>query len=404
MSNFNNEDSGSIRSKVQPQTRQECSDNATSLRQNVSSIGRRTLRAEPAWTDSSVSQASEQNINRRALSSRWRHTSRSRNADGNTLRKACGRGDLKRPNFNIAVPPNGYAWWYIDGINTVADRAISVIGFIGSVFSPWYRWSGRRNPENHVCINVATYGSGGRFTMTDRGQTALRQSEDLFQVGPSSMNWDKNRLIIDVNEIGSPPMVSRVSGQIIVTPTAVTDVELALTNDGAHIWRPFAPTAKISVDLNGKGWQWEGHGYFDSNFGTRALEEDFSYWTWGRYPNKQGSTCFYDATRLDGSELAAGIHFDMTGNANEITLPPKAPLKRSLWAVSRETRADNGYKPEQVKNMLDAPFYSRSAVKTRLDGEETIGVHEALDLVRFRSPLIKPLLAVRVPRRRNWTF
>ena len=404
MSDFNNEDSVSIRSKVQPQTRQECSDNATSLRQTVSSIGRRTLRAEPTWTDSSVSQASQQNINRRALSSRWRHTSRSRNADGNTLRKACGRGDLKRPNFNIAVPPNGYAWWYIDGINTAADRAISVIGFIGSVFSPWYRWSGRRNPENHVCINVATYGSGGRFTMTDRGQTALRQSEDLFQVGPSSMNWDKNRLIIDVNEIGSPPMVSRVSGQIIVTPTAVTDVELALTNDGAHIWRPFAPTAKISVDLNGKGWQWEGHGYFDSNFGTRALEEDFSYWTWGRYPNKQGSTCFYDATRLDGSELAAGIHFDMAGNANEITLPPKASLKRSLWAVSRETRADNGYKPEQVKNMLDAPFYSRSAVKTRLDGEETIGVHEALDLVRFRSPLIKPLLAVRVPRRRNWTF
>ena len=210
MSDFNNEDSGSIRSKVQPHTRQECSDNATSLRQTVSSIGRRTLRAEPAWTDSSVSQASEQNINRRALSSRWRHTSRSRNADGNTLRKACGRGDLKRPNFNIAVPPNGYAWWYIDGINTAADRAISVIGFIGSVFSPWYRWSGRRNPENHVCINVATYGSGGRFTMTDRGQTALRQSEDLFQVGQSSMNWDKNRLIIDVNEIGSPPMVSRV--------------------------------------------------------------------------------------------------------------------------------------------------------------------------------------------------
>ena len=240
--------------------------------------------------------------------------------------------------------------------------------------------------------------------MTDRGQTALRQSEDLFQVGPSSMNWDKNRLIIDVNEIGSPPMVSRVSGQIILTPTAVTDVELALTNDGAHIWRPFAPTAKISVDLNGKGWQWEGHGYFDSNFGTRALEEDFSYWTWGRYPNKQGSTCFYDATRLDGSELAAGIHFDTAGNANEITLPPKAPLKRSLWAVSRETRADNGYKPEQVKNMLDAPFYCRSAVKTRLEGEETIGVHEALDLVRFRSPLIKPILAVRVPRRRNWTF
>jgi carotenoid 1,2-hydratase len=54
--------------------------------------------------------------------------------------------------------------------------------------------------------------------------------------------------------------------------------------------------------------------------------------------------------------------------------------------------------------MLDAPFYSRSAVKTKINGMETVGVHEALDLVRFRSPLIKPMLAVRVPRRANWKF
>jgi len=79
-------------------------------------------------------------------------------------------------------------------------------------------------------------------------------------------------------------------------------------------------------------------------------------------------------------------------------------LPRSLWAVARETRADTGYQPKQVKNMLDAPFYSRSAVKTKINGMETVGVHEALDLVRFRSPLIKPMLAVRVPRRANWKF
>jgi carotenoid 1,2-hydratase len=31
-------------------------------------------------------------------------------------------------------------------------------------------------------------------------------------------------------------------------------------------------------------------------------------------------------------------------------------------------------------------------------------MHEALDLRRFRNPLMKPLLAVRVPRRRGWRF
>ena len=77
--------------------------------------------------------------------------------------------------------------------SAIAARAVSVIGFIGSVFSPWYKWSGRRDPANHCCINVATYGPKGRFTMTDRGRAALRQSEDVFEVGPSSMRWEGDR-------------------------------------------------------------------------------------------------------------------------------------------------------------------------------------------------------------------
>lgn len=240
--------------------------------------------------------------------------------------------------------------------------------------------------------------------MTDRGRAALRQTRDSFTVGPSSLRWDGAKLVIDINEIGAPPLVSRVRGQVTLTPHALTRVELPLTDDGAHVWRPFAPTCDIDVQLDAPGWQWDGHGYFDANFGTRALEQDFSYWTWGRFPHRGGSTCFYDAERLDGTELAAGIHFDPEGHAQMIASPPKTALPRSLWALRRETRADPGHKPMQVKAMLDAPFYNRAAVRTQIDGEETTGVHEALDLTRFRSPLLKPMLAVRVPRRPGWSF
>ncbi len=281
---------------------------------------------------------------------------------------------------------------------------MSVIAFIGSVFSPWYRWSGRRDPHNHVCINVATYGPGGRFTMTDRGRPALRQTSDSFTVGPSSLRWDGERLTIDINEIGALPLVTPVRGRITLTPKAVTEAEVALTEDDTHIWRPFAPVADIEVDLQASGWQWSGHGYFDANFGTRALEADFDTWTWGRYPTSQGATCFYDARRRDGTELATALTFDASGQVSDIEAPPKARIRRSLWAVARETRADPGYKPHQAMAMLDAPFYTRSMVRTRLDGEETVGVHEALDLRRFRSNLLMPMIAVRVPRRRNWHF
>ena len=49
--------------------------------------------------------------------------------------------------------------------------------------------------------------------------------------------------------------------------------------------------------------------------------------------------------------------------------------------------------------MLDTPFYTRSAVKTKILGEVTSGVHETLDLKRFSNPFIKPMLAVRIPRK-----
>jgi carotenoid 1,2-hydratase len=54
--------------------------------------------------------------------------------------------------------------------------------------------------------------------------------------------------------------------------------------------------------------------------------------------------------------------------------------------------------------MLDAPFYSRSIVETQVNGEVVRGVHEALDLKRYGQPLLKPMLAMRVPRRTKWKF
>jgi carotenoid 1,2-hydratase len=276
-----------------------------------------------------------------------------------------------------------------------------VIGFIGSVFSPWYRWSGRQVPQNHCCINVVTSGLNGRFTMTDRGNAALRQSRDTLEVGPSRMHWTGQDLVIDIDEWGAPPMVSPVRGRIVLTPAALTGAEVRLTPDGSHLWRPFAPMARIDVQLS-QGHRWQGHGYFDANLGIRALEDDFRFWTWGRFPLRDRTVCFYDAIRRDGSALALGVQSDRKGDLREITPPPSARMARSLWQVRRDSRADPGTTPRQRLSLLDAPFYSRALVETRIDGEASLGMHEALDLQRFRQPWLMPMLALRVPRRARW--
>ncbi|PZX11426.1 carotenoid 1,2-hydratase [Palleronia aestuarii] len=252
-------------------------------------------------------------------------------------------------------------------------------------------------------MNVATYGRGGRFAMTDRGSDALRRGRDFLTIGPSSMYWNGEELQIEIDEVSSPPLVSRMKGRITVRPIALTAAEVALDPEGEHIWRPFAPAARIEVDLGRRG-RWSGHGYFDANFGTGPLERDFSAWSWGRFPTQDGATCFYEAVPRHGAPLSIGLDFAKDGAVSEIERPPRARLRRSLWGVARETRADQGYLPRQVKGMLDAPFYCRSVVRTQIKGQEVTGVHETIDLDRFAKGWLMPMIAMRVPRRRSWNF
>ena len=317
------------------------------------------------------------------------------------IRKACGRNDIERPKFDIDVKPNGYAWWYVDGISNDGNRAISIIGFIGSVFSPWYYWSKRKDPQNHVCINVAMYGKGWRWTMTERGKQKLKRTQNMLKVGPSSFNWNKDHLIINFDEY-SIPHFDNVKGTVKIIPKFISEIECNLLSDNSHVWRPFSPISKIEVDINKPGWQWEGHGYFDANFGSSALEKDFSYWTWGRFPTDKGSYTFYDAIPRKEKNVNIALLFKNNGGIDKILNPPdKANLSRSLWLVKRETRSDINFKPKQIKHMLDTPFYTRAGVQTSIFGEKSIGVHEALDLNRFSSPFLKPMLAVKAPRY-NW--
>ena len=234
--------------------------------------------------------------------------------------------------------------------------------------------------------------------MTERSARHVRQSPERFEVGPSAMTWTGEALEIEVDEITTPHL-QRIRGTIRVIPTGITDVEVPLHSGDRHIWRPFAPTARIEVDLGREVWNWSGHGYFDANFGTAALERDFSYWTWARLPVKGGTTSFYDAARRDGTDLEVALNFKDTGEVEEVEAPPRTRFRPGLWAIRRETRADPGFRPRQVQAMLDAPFYSRSAIRTRIHGQETTGVHEALDLNRFRNPLVLSMLTVRMPRR-----
>ncbi len=84
---------------------------------------------------------------------------------------------MQGPRFDLAVAPGGYAWWYLDAASDDGRFGLTLIAFVGSVFSPFYadaRRRGRAEAIDHCAINVALYGDVRRWAMTERDRGAVR--------------------------------------------------------------------------------------------------------------------------------------------------------------------------------------------------------------------------------------
>ncbi len=279
-----------------------------------------------------------------------------------------------------------------------------MIAFIGSVFSPYYAWARRRGlapAENFCALNVALYGAGGkRWTMTERGRAAVRRSPDTLAIGPSLLHWDGTALSIGLDEVGMP-VPRRVRGTVRVLPAALTGRCYTLDPAARHRWSPLAPVARVEVELQQPALRWSGPGYLDMNDGDAPLESDFSRWDWCCARTRDGAAVLYDTTFRGGGDACLGLRFDRTGGATAFAPPPAVPLPRTRWLLRRGVRAGDGAAAVR-RTFEDTPFYARSDVAWRLDGEDVSGMHESLSLDRFRSPVVQAMLPFRMPRRGRW--
>lgn len=233
--------------------------------------------------------------------------------------------------------------------------------------------------------------------MTERGARHVHRDADHFTVGPSGLRWDGETLVIDIAEI-SAPLPYRVRGTVRVTPGMIGTTAFALDPAGRHRWHPVAPRAHVAVEMTHPGVRWSGSGYFDSNFGDEPLEDGFDEWHWSRAHLRHDVAVLYEGRRRDGAPFDLALKFDSQGRWHDVVQPAPAALPRTGWLVKRATRADAGHRPQVIGTWIDAPFYARSALATRLFGEDARAVHESLSLGRFRSPVVQSMLPYRMPR------
>jgi carotenoid 1,2-hydratase len=323
-------------------------------------------------------------------------------ADGGAVGSTRGRDADGRPRFDAPVVPGGYLWWYVDALSDDGRHGLTIIAFVGSVFSPYYAWArarGQADPADHCALNVALYGRGvRRWTMTERGRSRVRRDARHFAVGPSAVRWERDRLEIDIVE-RAVPFGQKVRGRVTVTPDALCDFVAPLDDGGRHRWGPIAPRARVEVAMSAPSLSWQGHAYVDSNEGDEPIERPFVDWDWSRAGMRDGSTAvIYDVRQRAGADRVLALRFARSGAVEPFEPPPRQPLPRTFWRIDRTMRTDPGTSATVLQTFEDTPFYARSLLSSGLLGEQVVSMHETLDVPRFESTAVRLMLPWRMPR------
>ncbi|MFO0757129.1 MAG: carotenoid 1,2-hydratase [Byssovorax sp.] len=278
--------------------------------------------------------------------------------------------------------------------------AITLIGLLGSVFSPFYaaaRRSGQpASPLDHCSMNVALYGPRSQaFCFTERGARSVAREPEALALGPSSMRWERGAFVAEFDErtavFGAP-----VRGRVRLVPTALSGDVIELDAAGRHRWCAIAPHAHVEVELSRPALRWTGIGYLDSNGGDEGLEDAFESWDWSRTASAGEARVTYDLTRRDGSRLFFSRSFEKDGRAIELSSMERHAGPRTLWGLERTLHAAPEERASVVETLEDGPFYARSLVRIDRRGPASIGTHETLDLDRFRNPWVQRMLPYRM--------
>ena len=303
--------------------------------------------------------------------------------------------------FDAPVPKNGYAWWYLDAFSDDGAHAITVIAFVGSVFSPYYAQARRRgpaDPSRHCALNVALYGRpGARWAMTERGSAALLRTPTSFAIGPSVLAWEAGALVLELDEI-AVPLPRRLQGRIKLYPGGIPASPIALDERAEHHWQPLAPISRVEVELAAPRWSWQGHGYLDANYGSVPLETTFHGWDWARCRLSDEETVLgYEVAEVTGRERQVALRCTPTLTECRPALPRHA-LPGTLWGIGRRGFGEHGT-GRVIRTLEDTPFYARSEVVGNVGGRSAAMMHESLDLRRFARRWVQVLLPFRMPRR-----
>ena len=193
---------------------------------------------------------------------------------------------------------------------------LTIIAFIGSVFSPYYAWRGRRDRPRIIAPSTSRSTASARALGDDRARArpVLRGLADRFDRPERDALGRRGRLKFDIDEI-SAPWPRRLRGRVRVEAGGNKPASLQARAEGGHIWRPIAPRARVAVRSSEPEHQVERKRLFRlAILATSRSEAGFPTLDLVSCAAARRRGVFYDAERRREGPLHLSLEFDRTRN------------------------------------------------------------------------------------------
>jgi carotenoid 1,2-hydratase len=246
---------------------------------------------------------------------------------------------------------------------------------------------------------VAIYSPGkNRWAMTERGEKQVSRNANEFIIGPSSLDWDGNKLTVHIQE-RAVPFGQKITGTVELYPNTLFNFSTSLDAAGKHRWGPLAPSARVKVHLNSPDLKWEGNAYLDSNEGDEPISKAFHEWDWSRAEMSGGRTSvIYDVREKNAQENVLALTFNPNGTIDHFEAPPRQALPKTFWGIKGHMRNQSSETLAVHKVLENTPFYTRSVLNSELLGEKVLSFHETLSVPKLTLTSTQLMLPWRMPR------
>lgn len=216
--------------------------------------------------------------------------------------------DLDQVSPDHGKPPEGYEWWYFDGISNDGEFSFVIIFYHENPFSTKkikFLQSETDEYPTHPAISVSVYRNSKPvyYSFLEYDENAFNWDPEQLslRVGNNTFEYDlkEGRFLYELKLDQTLPSGHYLRGTISGVG-ALTDKSLIQSKSkDKHLWNLILPSLEFKTNLSLKGKYGEevvrkkGTGYHDHNVGYEPMKESFRDWYWGRYHFEDYTLIYY---------------------------------------------------------------------------------------------------------------